>query len=98
MTHIYAEEHRGRYLLSAKGHAEGEDPKVCAGISAILYALAGLLDNTPEIQTQQAELKSGDAIFRFSGGLHAQTAYRMALIGLMQIAESYPGYMEIIKK
>lgn len=98
MTHVYAEQHKGRFLISAKGHAEGDDPRVCAGISAILYALAGLLDNTPEIKTEQADLESGDAIVRFSGDTEAETAYRMTLIGLMQIAESYPGYMEVTKK
>ena len=93
MTNFTAQEERGRYEITAKGHATGEDPAVCAGISAILYSLAGLLDNMPEIKSECIFLDEGDAHFIFSGGAEARTAYDMTVIGIAQIAESYPGYI-----
>lgn len=93
MTYFYAEEYNGRYLISAKGHATGDDPSVCAGISALLYSLAGLIDNTPAIKAECISLEDADALFRFSGGAEAKTAYDMIIIGIAQIAESYPGYI-----
>lgn len=73
------------------GHATGSE-KVCAAISSIVYALAGYLKN---IEVEKGEkppviqLKSGFSSFRFSGK-GAESAYDMAVIGLMQLANQYP--------
>lgn len=76
------------------GHATGSE-KVCAAISSIVYALAGYLKN---IEVEKGEkppviqLKSGFSSFRFSGK-EAKSAYDMAVIGLMQLANQYPKYI-----
>ena len=47
----------------------------------------------PEIKSECIFLDEGDAHFIFSGGAEARTAYDMTVIGIAQIAESYPGYI-----
>ena len=42
------------------------------------------------------ELKSGFSSFRFAGK-EAESAYDMAVIGLMQLAQKYPEYIQFEK-
>lgn len=90
MTTIKYGSYCGCYSIHAEGHASGSK-EVCAAISGILYALSGYLINA-ETDVKQNELSEADAHIVFYGGLEAKAVYEMTVIGLMQIAKSYPQY------
>lgn len=92
MTVIHARQGPDGMCISAKGHASGS-PEACAAVSALLYALAGYLTNAEQdgkAQNVFTRLESGDAELRFCGGEAAQAAFRMAVIGLLQLAQAQP--------
>lgn len=93
MTRIYACLEGGYCTLEAKGHATGASD-VCAGVSAILYTLAGYLRNHDVDAT--VKLEPGDAFIEFEEDSATHTAFEMAVIGLVQIADSYPDNLRII--
>ncbi len=95
MTRISFYEKNGHFGVKASGHASG-NPSVCAAISGIMYALAGYLQNA-ECAMQRVKLNAADAEIEFSGGEAEAAVYLMTVIGLMQIAKSYPEYAEIEK-
>lgn len=102
MTTITAEDYRlkdGRtmYAIRAEGHAIGGS-KVCAGISAIIYALAGYVRNHTGVEVDTLELLKGYADISFCGGEAALAAYQMAAIGLAQIAYTHPDKAEFTQK
>ena len=87
------------YGLTMKGHAEynpGNDV-VCAGSSAIAFALAGYLHNCGGhlwgIDCEK--LDSGDLELRCTGDEMVGEAYRMAVIGLLQLEAAYPGHVQV---
>lgn len=83
----------GRYVLTARGHAVGS-PQVCAAISALLFAVAGYLENVRgTVQVGEVRLDSGDARLYWSGGARAEAAYELAAVGLCQLARRYPRYV-----
>ncbi len=93
MTEIRMERGGGRYALTARGHATGS-PQVCAAISALVYALAGYLENVRgTVQVGESRLDSGDARLCWSGGTRAEAAYELAAVGLCQLAKRYPRYV-----
>lgn len=84
-----------RYLITAQGHATGNE-KVCAGVSAILYSLAGwIVNNEQALVYHTQKLKSGDAALEWWGGIEAKTAFDMAVIGMLQIEKKYPENIEV---
>lgn len=93
MTDVTATYRKDRYTLAIHGHAEGS-PKSCNAVSAIIYALAGWLDNRPELR-DELRLGKGDVLIAFHGGKDARAAMDMAVIGLGQIAEQ--GGREFVK-
>ena len=94
MTKVLTKSTNGRYYIKARGHATGS-PIVCAGVSAIIYALAGYLENNGGIRCEEITLSDGVAELEFYGGDDAEAVYMMAVIGLAQIEEHYPEYIEI---
>ena len=90
MTHVTVESGSGRYAITAEGHASGS-PEACAGVSAILCALAGWLENAPAgVGVEKITTEPGRAALRFSGGAAAETAAELAEIGLRRIALAAP--------
>lgn len=93
-------EARGRaHCLEMRGHA-GFNPGndiVCAGASAIAYALAGYLHNCGEhLDAMGREnLESGDLYLCCQGDACVAAAYEMAAIGLAQLAQRYPGHVTV---
>lgn len=87
--------------LEMKGHAgfsrDGEPDIVCAGCSAVVYALLGWMENHPErFRTEgPARISSGEVFLCASGGADFQAAFETAEIGLMQIERKYPGNVKI---
>ncbi len=87
----------GRYGLRAEGHATGS-VEACAGISGILYALAGYLRNgelAGMVHGVEVYLAPGRSCICFAGGREAEAAFTMAEIGLRQIALSCPEQVRV---
>lgn len=68
--------------IRAKGHAA--DGAGCAAVSAILYALAGGLENLG--QARHWYIDDGDADIDIPGTQEAQLLRMMAEVGLRQVA------------
>ena len=86
------------HSLLVVGHA-GYSPAgkdiVCAGVSAVVYALLGFLHSIPDRENHLITvLNKGEAavIWRGDSG-EVNTAFRMTMIGLAQIAGAYPKYI-----
>ena len=95
MTRIVARAKNDCFVIIAGGHATG-CPLACAGISSILFALAGWLENAGEAAKNiSIQLFPGDAELVFRGGAAARTAFDFALIGLAQIALKHPESVEL---
>ena len=87
------------HFLKLTGHADyaehGEDI-VCAGASSLVYSLLGWLENNSEDMTYTvSDVHSGNVEITCEGGERAATAFEMAAIGLLQLADSYPDHVEI---
>lgn len=88
----------GTHTLTVVGHANyaeyGKDI-VCAGASAIVQALIGWCEENYEVVNGiSIDSQSGEVIISCEGGCVA-TAFKVATIGLEQLAYSYPDYVEI---
>lgn len=81
----------GPGVLEVQGHAgwgpRGQDI-VCAGASALVYALAGYLEETGDLLG--CRLEPGYALVQGRG-----EAFRVAEKGLRMLAEAYPGAVEV---
>lgn len=87
------------HTLVVLGHANydeyGKDI-VCAGISALVQALIGWIEeNYYRATCISVDPKEGEVIISCEGGEGISSAFRMASIGLEQIADSYPDYVQI---
>lgn len=95
MTIIVLRHEDDKYLIQATGHATGSE-KVCSGVSAILYSIAGwLVNNGEHIRYYKSSLQSGNAVIEFAGGVVAKAVYEVASIGLLQIEKQYPDYIQV---
>lgn len=84
----------GRCVLRADGHADfcpGRDI-VCAGASALVCALAGALDALGA-QGVQRTLCAGHAAIAADDRADVRAAFTVAVTGLRQLAEAYPGHV-----
>ena len=91
MTHITVSCADGAWRFRARGHAAGA-PAVCAGVSALLEALAGWLRNGPAgVTCRRCVLAYGEADIVFSGGPEAAAAADLTALGLARIAKAAPG-------
>lgn len=71
------------HCIRACGHAE--DEAGCAAVSAVLYALAGALENLNA--PVRWRIESGDAEIHIPDSPEARTMKLMAEVGLRQIAD-----------
>lgn len=85
------------HMLRVSGHAgyaaHGEDI-VCAGVSAITYALLGMLENNDQL-THGRRLTSGDVDIAADRTDKTDAAFEMAMIGFGMIAAKYPQCVSI---
>lgn len=88
-----------KHTLTVAGHANyGEYGKdiVCAGISALVQALIGWIEESPwKAECISVDTKEGEVIISCEGGEDVAAVFYMASIGLEQIADSYPDHMQI---
>lgn len=87
------------HSLTLLGHANYEEygkDIVCAGISALVQALIGWLEeNYYKASFVSVDSKEGEVIISCEGGEELAAVFHMASIGLEQIADSYPDHMQI---
>ena len=84
-----------RFLLTVNGHAgysRSGDDIICAAVSGIVYALVGYLANECE-GVRISALRQGLASVEC--GSDGDAAMRMAYIGLLQLAITYPDFVRV---
>lgn len=100
MIRVYYNRGEGEHELTINGHAGyaeyGKDI-VCAGVSAIAFALLGWLENNQEEITQLDELmvEDGQVYIACAGSDNVNVAFQVALMGFIQIAREHPEYVTI---
>ena len=96
MTEIICVQNNRHFKLMADNHAGSTE--VCAGVSALLYALEGTLMNHDSAICHYSTLEPGHAVIECIAmdELVAED-FRMALIGLMQIREGHPDDIAILQ-
>lgn len=87
------------HTLVVLGHANydeyGKDI-VCAGVSALVQALIGWLENNSwKVDCVSVDEQSGEVIISCDGGDDTASVFYMTAIGLEQIANSYPDHVQI---
>ena len=85
------------HTLTALGHANydeyGKDI-VCAGVSALVQALIGWLEeNYHKVNCISVDTKEGEVTISCEGGEEVAAVFNMTFVGLMQIADSYPDHV-----
>ena len=97
MIHIHYQRDENTHHLHICGHAgyaeHGRDI-VCAGVSALSFALLDYLRQTGT-PVEEAACRRGRLDLRCRGGEQADSAFDMALCGWRQIAETYPQWVEV---
>lgn len=91
----------GQHELSVDGHAgyaEMGDDIVCAGVSALVQALIGWLDDHSDCVAEMwsPAIHPGHFWVRCKGNKMTTVAFQMAVTGLKQIADAYPCYVELL--
>ena len=87
------------HTLSVNGHAgyaeKGQDI-VCAGVSAIVYALIGWLENnSDEARFISIDEMGGEVIISCEGDSDVASVFYMAAVGIEQIMNTYPDHVDI---
>ena len=87
------------HTLVLLGHANydeyGKDI-VCAGVSALVQALMGWIEeNYWKVECISIDPKEGEVIISCEGGEDTAAVFHMTALGLAQIANSYPDHVEI---
>lgn len=83
-------------VLGHANYAEYGRDIVCAGVSAIVQALIGWIEeNYYKARCISVDPKEGEVIISCEGGEDIAAIFNMASIGLEQIADCYPDYVQI---
>lgn len=88
-----------RYTLTILGHANyaeyGKDI-VCAGVSSLVQALIGWLEeNSWKAENVNVDTQNAEYIISCEGGEEISAVFYMTALGLEQIAHSYPDHVQI---
>lgn len=87
------------HTLTVLGHANyGEYGKdiVCAGVSALVQALIGWVEESYyKANCISVDTKDGEVIISCDGGEDVAAVFFMTAIGLVQIADNYPDHVSI---
>lgn len=89
----------GRYTLSVKGHANyaeyGKDI-VCAGVSSLVQALIGWLEeNYDRADNVSIDTHGGGLSISAEGDEDIKAVFQLVVVGLEQIADRYPNNVQI---
>lgn len=92
---------KNKHTLVVVGHsryAEYGKDIVCAGVSALVQALIGWVDDSYcKVESISKDEINNEVIVSCCGGKDVKAVFSMAYIGLEQIAESYPNHLQIDK-
>ena len=99
MTKIEITKADPRYSILFDGHATGS-AEVCAGVSALMYSLEGYLRNhEQDLFLHSAKIDDpgwGYISFELEDPSNfIRGAFDLVMVGLMQIAASYPDFCEV---
>lgn len=99
MIRVWYRREGDSHSLKMDGHADyaghGEDI-VCSGVSAIVCALLGWLENNSEdLSYCDCDAHSGRLSIDCEGGERTEAAFDMMIIGLLQIEDGYRDHMTI---
>lgn len=99
MIRVRYEKDGEMHTLSVNGHAgyaeKGEDI-VCAGVSALVYALIGWLENNSEdAKFVSIDERGGEAVVACEGDEKVAAVFYMAAIGIESIMNIYPDHVDI---
>lgn len=87
------------HTLSVVGHANYADKGrdiVCAGVSAIVQALIGWIENNScDVDIISIDEDRGEVLVCCEGGDDITAVFYMTAIGLEQIANAYPDNVQI---
>ena len=84
---------KAMHSLSITGHAENAEHGhniVCAGVSAVTYALVGYMINYANDDDYHIQLESGDGTIMCYRKDNTDTAFDVAMSGYRLIAHNYP--------
>lgn len=83
-------------VLGHANYAEYGKDIVCAGVSAIVQALIGWCEENYEtVNCISIDTQAGEVIISCDGGETVAAVFKMATIGLEQLAYSYPDHVQI---
>lgn len=89
----------GKYTLTVEGHAGYDEPGkdiVCAGVSALVYALLGWLEDHPE-DTEYVDMSMEDgASVSCVGDERVGAVFEAIFTGIEMIACRYPDHVSAI--
>lgn len=100
MIRVYYTRDEGEHVLTINGHAGyaeyGKDI-ICAGVSAIAFALLSWMEHNEEEVTDFDEVivEEGQVFITCSGTDKLATAFQVALMGLIEISRAHPEYVDI---
>ena len=90
----YDRDHHHLHIAGHAGYAPAGSDIVCAGVSALSFALLGYLRQT-NAAVEETACSRGALMLRCKGGGQADSAFSMALAGYQIIAETYPQHVEV---
>lgn len=83
-------------VLGHANYAEYGKDIVCAGISSLVQALIGWIEeNHYKAECISVDPKEGEVIISCEGGEDIAALFQMVAIGLGQIADVYPDHIQI---
>lgn len=87
------------HTLVVLGHANYDEygrDIVCAGVSALVQALIGWIEeNAYKADCVSIDPKAGEVIVSCEGGEDIAAVFYMTAIGLLQLSDSYPDHVQI---
>jgi len=83
-------------VLGHANYAEYGKDIVCAGVSSLVQALIGWIENNDcKAECISVEENDGEVIVSCDGGEEIAAVFYMTAIGLEQIANCYPDHVQI---
>ena len=99
MTDVFyfrGEEDHELYICGHAGYDEAGKDIVCSAVSALGWALIGFLENSANDTSDYAHITdSGKLSVCACGSPEVDAAFRMTVIGLMQISKKYPDHVRV---
>lgn len=84
------------YIYGHAGYDEAGKDIVCSAVSSLGWALIGFLENSANDTSDYAHLTDSGRLAISSGSSpEVDAAFKMTLIGLMQIAKKYPDHVRV---